>query len=517
MRAEEFSFKNMTTYIETIGSGSQGVVEKHQRNDNNEIVAIKKFHPSESSLDPATLRELNIFQKLKNCPTINQLIDIDVVVKKSFEIYIMMPFHQHSLLTVTEFMNAKQKINQLPLIMNQLFNGLYNLYHIGVIHADIKPENILIDIVDGKMKIFLADFGLCIQTPCESTYRYMKKPIHGSPLYMAPEILTGNQYYDEKIDIWSSGITILDFLTEKYTTEPDDQNMSTADDDAFVAIIYTELELLKKPVYPTIEIYKEVKNGQFHGGLDADLILQTRLSEEHYNMIPKGIIKALDSMLQMNPQDRVHVKDLYNGKLCGITDIVPRGEMKTKIPLEDFYNVVFKMLKFCDNTDISPVTFYLSVDLLERYVANFDISSLKKLATYACAMIMLNAKLYEKEELDLRSLMNIFNNEFTKNELAFAEVFVLRKFNYLLTTCDTDEMIHAINSSTYKELKIYNFTNVLKSIKLNGSLLEEFKIGVVNRKVIYPTLLNMYRKIENDELYSGAMFPFELVEVYNSF
>lgn len=518
MRTEEFSFKNMTDYIETIGSGTQGVVEKHRRQDNNEIVAIKKFHPSESSLDPATLRELNIFQKLKNCPTINQLIDIDVVVKKSFEIYIMMPFHQHSLLTITEFMNDRQKIIQLQLMMNQLFNALYNLYHIGVIHADIKPDNILIDIVDGRIQLFLADFGLCVQVPCETTYRYMKKPIHGSPLYMAPELLTINHYYDEKIDIWSAGITILDFLTGKYTTEPDNDLMIAADDDAFVAIIYKQFELLKNPVQADVQNYKDVKNEKFHGGIDVDLILKTNLSDEHYSMIPKVIITALSSMLQMNPKDRVHIKDLYpTTKLCSITDMVSRGEMISPMPLDEYYNVVYKMLKFCDNTDISPVTCYLSIDLLERYMAHFEVKSVKKLAIYACAMLLLNHKLYEKEELDIRTLMRMFNNEFTYNELAFAEVFILKKFNYLLTTCDTDDMIHAINSSTYKELKMYNFTTVLKSIKLNGDLLEEFKLGVINRKIIYPTLFNMYRNIEDKELYSGAMFPFELVEVYNSF
>jgi serine/threonine protein kinase len=511
------SFKNSTTFIEDIGHGSQGKVEKHVKNT-GEIVAIKKFFPdSQGDIDSATLRELNIFQKLKNCPTINQSLDIDIIINKNIDISIMMPFHQYNLTTIGELLPIKNKINQLPLIMNQLFNALHNLYYIGVIHADIKPDNILVDVIDGKMKLYLADFGLAIQVPCEFTYRYTKKPIHGSPLYMAPELLTGNRYYDEKIDIWSTGITILDFITEKYTTDPGDQLMDMADDDAFVAIIYKLLELANKPLYPTIQLYDDIKNYQYHDGIDVDNILKLTLSDENYNLIPKTIIEALKLMLQINPKDRVSIRELYTGKVCAISSIIGRGAMIDQLPLDEFYDTIFTIIKCCDNLDVSPTTCYLTIDIFERYIANFNIKSVKKLHTYAAGAIVLNHKLYEKHEIDFRSIILAFNNEFTYNDLLYAELFMLKKFNYLLTTCETDEMINAINVSTTKSLKMYNFAQILKNIKMKGDLLEDFKISVVNRKMIYPTLLNMYKHIENENLYSGEMFPFELVEVFDSF
>ncbi len=95
------SFKNKTTFVKEIGRGVQGIVEKHlYKTDNNvEDVAIKKYFPNtQGDIDAAALRELNIFQKFKNCPTINQSLDVDIIVLPStIELQIMMPFHNYNL------------------------------------------------------------------------------------------------------------------------------------------------------------------------------------------------------------------------------------------------------------------------------------------------------------------------------------------------------------------------------------------------------------------------------------
>jgi serine/threonine-protein kinase 24/25/MST4 len=78
----------------------------------------------------------------------------------------------------------------------------------GKIHRDIKCANILMR-KDGEIK--LADFGASRQltdtvTKCDTFV--------GSPYWMAPEILT-QQQYDGKADIWSLGITCLEMTTGK--------------------------------------------------------------------------------------------------------------------------------------------------------------------------------------------------------------------------------------------------------------------------------------------------------------
>jgi len=515
------SFNNKTTYVNVIGKGSQGIVEKYTLNSDNSLVAIKKYFPNnQGDIDAATLRELNIFQKLKNCPTINQSLDIDIIInKKAIDLSIMMPFHQYNLLNIAETFTTSQKINQLPLIMNQIFNALYNLYYIGVIHTDVKPDNILVDIIDNKFKLYLADFGLAVQLPCEFSYRYVKNPLHGSPLYMAPEILTQNVYYNEKVDVWSAGITILEYITGNYITEPSDEQFIQANDVSFVAIIYKIFELIKNPLYPTKELYNQVKDGKFHDYIDVDLLLNISLDVDLYQKIPQSIISALTAMLQVNPIDRIHIKDLYNGNLCPSDTIISRGELiaDTSVTVNDYYKVIFMLIKTCDNLTVNPITCYLTIDLLERYLANFPLKSdtiLKKLSLYAASLLILNMKLYESIEVEFDTIVYEFNNLFTQNELMFTQLFVLKKFNYLLTACETDEFLHAINEATRKDLKIYNFQPVLKGVHMKGDLLEELKVSIINNKMIYPRLLLMYRNIQYKNLYPGDMFNFELVEYF---
>lgn len=512
------SFKNKTTFIKEIGRGAQGVVEKHLFN--NQEVAIKKyFANSQGDIDAAALRELNIFQKLKNCPTINQLLDVDIVVlPSSIELQIMMPFHKYNLSQLSEMLPSNQKVNQLPLIMNQLFNALYNLYNAGIIHADIKPDNILADINDNKIKLALADFGLAVQLPCVFSYRHVRNPLRGSPLYIAPEILTGDVYYDEKIDIWSTAITILDFITEKYTTEPTDDQFEQADD-AYEAIIYKIISISDdKPVEggltaPTLEIYKQIKTGKYHNHVNVQNLLSS------YN-IPPTIINALTTMLQINPADRIHIKNLYNGNLCTKEVILDRGEMKTNVK-NYYFKVIYNLIKCCDNLNINPTTCYISIDLFERYLANFEVTTidkspeamLKKLSLYAASCLILNHKLYETVEIDYDTIVIDFGYIFTVQELLFAQFYILKKFNYLLTTCDTDMFINALNIETSKSLKTFNFKNI-NLINVEKHLLDDFKESVIYNRIIYPSLLNMYKSIEKEGLYPGDMFSDELIEKF---
>lgn len=71
-----------------------------------------------------------------------------------------------------------------------------------ITHRDLKPENILLESQDiENLNVKIADFGFsCFFDPHEGL-----KLVLGSPLYMAPELVKG-QEYDEKVDIWSLGV-----------------------------------------------------------------------------------------------------------------------------------------------------------------------------------------------------------------------------------------------------------------------------------------------------------------------
>ncbi|KAA8528331.1 hypothetical protein F0562_035686 [Nyssa sinensis] len=84
-------------------------------------------------------------------------------------------------------------------ILKELMLVIKYCHDMGVVHRDVKPENILLTI-SGKIK--LADFGLAMRVANGQKLTGLA----GSPAYVAPEVLLGN--YSEKVDIWSAGVLL---------------------------------------------------------------------------------------------------------------------------------------------------------------------------------------------------------------------------------------------------------------------------------------------------------------------
>ncbi len=89
----------------------------------------------------------------------------------------------------------------------QLLQGLSFLHLHGIIHRDLKSDNVLVT-SDGKIK--LSDFGCSVRS--SSFVRDITKSIKGSPCFIAPEILL-RQNHSYSADIWSVGCMIIEMLT----------------------------------------------------------------------------------------------------------------------------------------------------------------------------------------------------------------------------------------------------------------------------------------------------------------
>ncbi|CAG8496603.1 11765_t:CDS:2 [Ambispora leptoticha] len=102
--------------------------------------------------------------------------------------------------------NISQK--EVARIARDILNGLKHVHEAGIIHRDIKLENIL---MAANNDVKIADFGVCSLTPTSTT------GMVGTIPYMAPDVVNVNENnpYSTKADIWSLGICVLELLTGK--------------------------------------------------------------------------------------------------------------------------------------------------------------------------------------------------------------------------------------------------------------------------------------------------------------
>lgn len=100
-------------------------------------------------------------------------------------------------------------------LITTLINGLHYLHSNGIVHRDVKPENLLVccaqnaggggeNIAYAAKSLKLCDFGLAVELPAAGQRLFT---ICGSPTYIAPEILheTG---YDYQVDVWATGVIL---------------------------------------------------------------------------------------------------------------------------------------------------------------------------------------------------------------------------------------------------------------------------------------------------------------------
>ena len=81
------------------------------------------------------------------------------------------------------------------------------LSDMGIVHRDLKPENILID---HNGDAFLSDFGFSLYKDDPK----LKTSVVGTTSFYPVEMVTKRIPYDEKIDVWSLGVTLFELLTD---------------------------------------------------------------------------------------------------------------------------------------------------------------------------------------------------------------------------------------------------------------------------------------------------------------
>jgi serine/threonine-protein kinase PRP4 len=97
------------------------------------------------------------------------------------------------------------------LYSGQLFTALSLLHKLKYIHADLKPDNIMVSQDTKTLK--LCDFGSVIAF---HELNLMKSAQIVSPFYRPPEVILGYYPLDGAVDVWSAAVTLFELYTGKF-------------------------------------------------------------------------------------------------------------------------------------------------------------------------------------------------------------------------------------------------------------------------------------------------------------
>jgi hypothetical protein len=158
---KSLNLSNLITYKSKLGAGSYGIVYKGKLNSNN--VAVKKFIDINKNRVHEQYEEWCIFMK-EYC-LISKLQDTGVVGKlygvRWCDNYWSMVIQQHYIKSIDWNKHELNTRERTIRIIQDAFNAIQTIHMVtGYVHGDIKPDNILIDIVDGEPKVQIIDFGL---------------------------------------------------------------------------------------------------------------------------------------------------------------------------------------------------------------------------------------------------------------------------------------------------------------------------------------------------------------------
>jgi len=192
--------------IEEIGKGGMGSVYKVLDKELGEMVALKLLNPeiaADESMVGRFRHELRLARKITH-KNVCRMFDLSIEKGE--------PFITMEYVSGEDLKSTIRRVGKLPVeksvdITIQVCQGLTEAHNLGVVHRDLKPQNVMLD---SQGFAHIMDFGIARSTMDENAKEAQQ--IIGTPDYMSPEQAEGLEA-DHRSDIYALGIILFEMLT----------------------------------------------------------------------------------------------------------------------------------------------------------------------------------------------------------------------------------------------------------------------------------------------------------------
>lgn len=202
---------NRYEILERIGTGGMAIVYKAKCHRLNRLVAIKILK-SDLAQNEEFRRRFNAESQAVAQLSHPNIVSVYDVSRGGDMEYIVMELIDG--ITLKQYMEKRGQLNWRESLhfITQIMRGLSHAHSRGIIHRDIKPQNIMV-LRDGSVKV--ADFGIACLADSAQT---LTQEALGSVHYISPEQARGDRP-DARSDIYSSGVVLYEMLTGRLPFE----------------------------------------------------------------------------------------------------------------------------------------------------------------------------------------------------------------------------------------------------------------------------------------------------------
>lgn len=204
---------NRYEILERIGTGGMAIVYKAKCHRLNRLVAVKILK-SDLAQDEDFRRRFNAESQAVAQLSHPNIVSVYDVSKGGDIEYIVMELIDG--ITLKQYMEKRGQLNWRESLhfITQIMRGLSHAHSRGIVHRDIKPQNVMV-LRDGSVKV--ADFGIaCLENAAQT----LTQEALGSVHYISPEQARGDRT-DARSDIYSAGVVLYEMLTGRLPFEGD--------------------------------------------------------------------------------------------------------------------------------------------------------------------------------------------------------------------------------------------------------------------------------------------------------